>query len=209
MKNGILKLLYQNEDISPKIKPIYTKIENNQTINTSKRIKQYEHKSSFKQLNLLHSYNSHSNILNKQKPCYQTHYKVFSFNKRNYDCEHEISSLPKLFESNRFNEKDIKNEEEVLTPKLKGFKYKVNYNSRTIEKIKSVYKGRNNDNSSTNKSNIVEHYLKFTLFRGKSSENILDDGKNENCNSSQKMNNKKKFYFYLRNKSLQNTLGYY
>lgn len=209
MTNGILKLLHKNENLSPKIKPIYTKNENNQ--NNSKRIKQYEHKPSFKQLNLLHSYNSHSNILNKQKGYYQTHCKMLSFNKKNYDSEHDISSLPKLFENNRFHDKVINFEKKVFTPKLKGLKYKINHHSRTIEEINSVHKGRNDDNNTnnTNKSNIVKHYLKFILFRGKSTENVWDDGKNDNCNTSKKMNNKKKFYFYLRNKSLQNTLGYY
>ena len=112
MKEGILNLLYQNEDISPKITPIYTKIENNQLINNSKRIKQYDHKPSHKRLNLLHSYNSHSNILNKH---YQTHYKVFSLNDRNGDSEYETSGLPRLFESNHL-------QEAVFTPKLRGFK---------------------------------------------------------------------------------------
>ena len=213
--NRVIKLVFQKEDEMNKRKLSYNDIHSNCNSNRVHyvRIKEYADKSNvnkFNNNNHLRSYNSHSLMLRMKK----------SFNLRNNSqmnsyvdkskCGNE-SELPKIMGTRYQHIIRGYGDKNVSVTQLRGFKYKINNNNRvrTLEKV-NCSNSKEKNGKQNKKTKVNEHHLMFGLRNGSSNDNSWDDSWVDNkCKSTKHLDNKKKFYFYLKNRSLQNTLEYY
>lgn len=211
IKNGVIKLLFQSEDDMNKRKYIINHIHNKSNSNSNRihffNIKEYVDKKRFNhKLNCLRSYNSYSNILNMQKDFNIRHHNHMNSFIEKYKCGE--NELPKIVD--KHCQRVVGGyADKMLSSQLKGFKYKINNRSKTMEKINCSPKKEKCEKEST-KTKLNNHFLMFNLRKGGNNDSKWDNSWIDcKSKSTKKMDNKTKFYFYLKNRSLQNISDYY